>query len=549
MKYSLVALAATSIFGGASARSHLHNRRHGHPEFKHPNGTDTTCIPQCTTYVTSYLVDYTPPAPHVPNTLVVVPVPEHTTTVDHSVTSYTTTMVTKTHEPEPTPEITTCPTPGTYTIPEKTITLTNTEYICVPTTTQLPPGEHTYGGITTVVETQTTITCPVPTVETSGDVTTTKVTQTTYVCPTPGTYTINPITTTLTETVDCEYPVVTEYPPGTYTAPEVTTTITKTNEVVTCPLYTTTKTMEVVPIAPTEVPEKPSYEPEITEEVPEKEVEEVEEEVDTPVKEFVPKGDLWAITYSPYSDDGQCKAGSDVDRDIKDIASKGFKSIRLYSSDCNGLETVGGACSKYGLKIVIGVFIKAGGPSTADSQVKDIITWNRWDLVEMFVVGNEAIFQGFCTAEELAAYIIKVTGQIRGAGYEGPVTTTEPLNIYQENDNYKPLCSCMDVVGINIHPYFNPEVTPENAGTFLSGQLKIVEDLCGKTGYVLEAGWPSSGQANGKAVPSIENQAIAIKSIETAEPGRVVIFTYRNDLWKQPGAFGVEQNFGCAQLF
>jgi exo-beta-1,3-glucanase (GH17 family) len=201
------------------------------------------------------------------------------------------------------------------------------------------------------------------------------------------------------------------------------------------------------------------------------------------------------------------------------------------------------------LKIVIGVFIKAGGPSTADSQVDDIIKWNRWDLIEMFVVGNEAIFQGFCTANELASYIVKVTGQIREAGYQGPVTTTEPLNIYQEQDNYKPLCACMDVVGINIHPFFNPEVTPENAGTFLSGQLKIVEDLCGKTGYVLEAGWPNSGQANGKAVPSYENQAIAIKSIEEAEPGRVVIFTYRNDHWKAPGAFGVEQNFGCAQLF
>lgn len=32
-------------------------------------------------------------------------------------------------------------------------------------------------------------------------------------------------------------------------------------------------------------------------------------------------------------------------------------------------------------------------------------------------------------------------------------------------------------------------------------------------------------------------------------PGKVTYFSFENDLWKAGGAFGVEQNFGCAGLF
>lgn len=78
----------------------------------------------------------------------------------------------------------------------------------------------------------------------------------------------------------------------------------------------------------------------------------------------------------------------------------------------------------------------------------------------------------------------------------------------------------------------------------------IFTDVCGgKQGYVLEAGWPSAGQPNGAGVPGVAEQKSAIASIAKELPGLVTFFSYRNDLWKAPGAFGVEPNFGCGQLF
>lgn len=390
----------------------------------------------------------------------------------------------------PTPIVTVCPTPGVYTIPAQTIVLTSTENACVPETTSLPPGTHTLGGVTTIVQTSTTVVCPIAAVETAGDITTSKVVMTTYVCPSAGTYTIGASTTTVTGTVTvpCTYPVPTAYPPGTYTQPEVVTTVTVTSAVIVCP-YTTNGLPTSAPAVPTTsapAPASTSAPPPSTS-APSSTVAATDVAVSSlsatsvsssaapsssgSTSKLTPGGGNWAIAYSPYSDNGGCKTASDVSADIADIASKGFKNVRLYSTDCDGLQNVGSACEAHGLGIILGIFIKAGGVSTADEQVKDILSWKKWNLVVLFVVGNESVFNGFCSAEELVAYIVKVKGQLQGGGYTGPVTTTETLNIIQANGNT--LCSVMDVVGVNVQGFFDGGVTADKVGEFVKSQLKL----------------------------------------------------------------------------
>ncbi|RPA89607.1 glycoside hydrolase [Choiromyces venosus 120613-1] len=594
MRYSLLALAATTLLSSsASARGHQH-RRHAHPAALAPRGECEVTPPQCTTYTSSILVPVgTVPASDsstIKETMTVVPVVEPTTTVKSTMisTATSTNVVTVTKPSStvtvtspsstvstpapvvPTPIVTVCPTPGTYTIPAKTVVLTSTETVCVPETTSLPPGTHTVGGVTTIVQTATTVVCPVATVETAGDVTTSKVVMTTYICPTAGTYTIGASTTTVTGTVTvpCTYPVPTSYPPGTYTQPEVVTTVTVTSQVVVCP-YTSSGLPTSAPVAPTtsasvapttSAPAAPTTTAPAATTVDAKSIAVVSatsvtssaapsSSVSTSTSKLTAGGGHWAFTYSPYSNSGGCKTASEVSADIADIASKGFQNIRLYSTDCDGLNTVGTACAANGVGIILGVFIKAGGVSTADEQVKNIIAWKKFNLVVLFVVGNEAVFNGYCSAEELAAYILKVKGQLQGAGYTGQITTTEPLNILQEHGSV--LCGAMDVVGVNIHPFFNPGVTADKAGEFLKGQLKLATDVCGggKPGWVLEAGWPSAGLPNGLAVPGVAEQKTAIAAIATECPGQVAFFTYTNDMWKTAGPFGVETNFGCSGLF
>lgn len=54
---------------------------------------------------------------------------------------------------------------------------------------------------------------------------------------------------------------------------------------------------------------------------------------------------------------------------------------------------------------------------------------------------------------------------------------------------------------------------------------------------------------NGVAIAGKSEQAVAIAGILKAAPGKITMFTYTDDLWKAAGALGVEQSFGCGDLF
>lgn len=256
------------------------------------------------------------------------------------------------------------------------------------------------------------------------------------------------------------------------------------------------------------------------------------------------------MTYSPYTSSGSCKGAEAVSSDIASIAAKGFTSVRIYSTDCSGLQNVGGAAKQNKLKLILGVYISKTGISGAQAQVSAIVDWasGNWAAVEMIVIGNEAVFNQYVTMSELAGFISSAKSTFKSAGYSGHVTTTEPMNILQEHS--ASLCSVLDVVAANIHPFFNDGVDASHAGSFVASQLKDLEKVCpGLDAYNLETGWPHAGDANGKAVPGTSEQETAIKAIIESAGGKSALFSFVDDLWKQPGDHGVEQSWGCSKLF
>jgi exo-beta-1,3-glucanase (GH17 family) len=263
---------------------------------------------------------------------------------------------------------------------------------------------------------------------------------------------------------------------------------------------------------------------------------------------IAPSGSLWALTYSPYTASGGCKDAGSITADITAIKALGFTTVRIYSTDCSGLENVGTAARSVGLKLILGVFIESSGISGAQPQVSDIVAWGQWDLVEMIIVGNEALFNNYLSVSDLAGFISSSKWAFANAGYTGPVTTTEPLDSWiQEGSS---LCSSIDVVAANIHAFFNAQTDASQDGAFIQSELVILDGICpGKSTYVVESGWPHAGQPNGAAIPGPTEQATALASIQSTCGSQVVFFTYEDDLWKAPGAFGVEQYWGCADVF
>lgn len=271
---------------------------------------------------------------------------------------------------------------------------------------------------------------------------------------------------------------------------------------------------------------------------------------------IVVKDNKWAITYTPYANDGQCKTPEDIKDDIKKIAELGFTTIRSYSTDCGVFEYVIPECKSHGLKVIYGIFLEGGGSggrgpfsSYANDQLEDIKTHAPKDSVAMVIVGNECMFNNNCAPAELASYIDYVREQLRSADFPSDiaVTTTEPVGTWEEKG--AALCDHIDIFTVQVHPYFTASVSAEEAGDFAAQQLEQAAKVCpgaaAKGKYITEIGWPSAGTRNGKAIAGKAEQKVAMKKIVEKVGSEACLFSFQDDGWKDPGSLNVERNFGC----
>lgn len=452
----------------------------------------------------------------------------------------------------PTPGVTAFSSPGTYTIPATTLTVSDTTTVCGAATTDLAPGSHNVGAVTTVVSTATTVTCPYATVKTTGSTTTSTIETTTYVCPSAGTWTPFPGNpTSVPSSTQVVYPTPQTITPGTYTNPGTTITATKTGYTYVCPFSDGAASSTSTPAPPAPATSTAAAAPTTTEAPATSSEAPASTSSSSSSLEPQATGALsgknqYGMTFSPYTTGGKCMDKDEVSKALKTIKNKGFTRVRVYSTECNGLENIGGAAKELGLKLIMGVFIDESGTKGAQSQVDDIAKWAEWSMVDLIVVGNEAISGHGIKADDLASFIKSSAKTFKDAGYSGKVTTTEPINVWQSN---KSLCKSVDIVGANLHPFFNKATTAAMAGKFVKDQYDDLKKLCGLEVVNLETGWPSKGNPNGLAIPGTLQQKTAIEGIVKHLGDKSIFFSYADDTWKQPGDLGVEQYWGCSGIF
>ena len=274
---------------------------------------------------------------------------------------------------------------------------------------------------------------------------------------------------------------------------------------------------------------------------------------------LVPNGQKLSMTYTPYADNGDCRTDSVIKADVSKIAQWGYTTIRVYSVDCGVFESVVPAAEAAGLKIIYGVYLDAAnGPDSdaANEQLHAIIEGANHDSTAMIIIGNEYSFNGG-GLEGLVAYVKKARQQIYAAGFpkEIPVTTTETVGVMVTPGN-EIICEALDVLTVQIHPFFDYNTDAADAGDFALSQLekaaKVCPEAAAKGMYITEIGWPHKGSNNGKAEATPEAQQKAIKSIVEKVGDIACLLSYEDDGWKSKfGAsdkFGVETNFGCGTV-
>ncbi|GMM38006.1 hypothetical protein DASC09_053310 [Saccharomycopsis crataegensis] len=255
------------------------------------------------------------------------------------------------------------------------------------------------------------------------------------------------------------------------------------------------------------------------------------------IKEF--KG----FSYTPFDQNKDCRTEDEIKTDLDVI--KDFDLLHLYSSDCNVVQ--------YAAETISGkLIVTVNDVSSSDEIASDITTIQDQviaggstlnDKVDTIIIGNELIYNGWYTADEVTNFITEAKAAF--PNFNGSWITSETVSSFYGNPD---LCGAVDYVGINNHPYFDGQ-TPETAGSYVLGHIQALAEFCEENGHskevkVLETGWPWAGNADGVAVPSSENQVTALKNIASAAGSDCIVFSAYNELWKTTSDWDVERSWG-----
>ncbi|CDR40786.1 CYFA0S05e04478g1_1 [Cyberlindnera fabianii] len=245
------------------------------------------------------------------------------------------------------------------------------------------------------------------------------------------------------------------------------------------------------------------------------------------------------ITYSPYTNSGTCKDADTIASDIAKLSQ--FELIRLYDTDCDGVATVFQAKTS-SQKLFLGIYYLDKIEDSVSIISDAVSTYGSWDDVHTVSVGNELVNAGTNTPSEIKSAVDSARSYLKSAGYSGYVVSVDTLVAVQNNPE---LCDCSDYIAVNSHPFWDGNVTPGKSGDFLKTQISNIGSVCGgKDVLITETGWPTQGDSYGSAVPSLENQKLALESIGSEVADQVILFTMYDDLWKDAGSYGVEKYWG-----
>lgn len=125
------------------------------------------------------------------------------------------------------------------------------------------------------------------------------------------------------------------------------------------------------------------------------------------------------------------------------------------------------------------------------------------DRINSVIVGNEVLLRADLNEEELFAYV-----DFMKEFTKKPVTVAETWDVWERVPK---LADHVDFLTIHILPYWE-KVPIDRFNEFIIEKYSLVEKLHPNKNIVIgETGWPSQGYNNNDAVPSLKNQATAIR--------------------------------------
>jgi len=197
---------------------------------------------------------------------------------------------------------------------------------------------------------------------------------------------------------------------------------------------------------------------------------------------------IHGICFSMY-EDGQ-KPGDDIS--IEQVERRVLKlkpyvkAIRSFSC-IEGNEFVPMMAKKHGLNTLVGAWL-GDDKDDNEEEIEALIKLAKEGYVDVAAVGNEVLYRGDLTLEELVGYIKRVKDALKGTGV--PVGY---VDAYYEFSRHPIIVEHSDVILANLYPYWEGCPIEYALGHMQAMYGQVVDAAQGKPIIITETGWPSQG--------------------------------------------------------
>ncbi|QOG13326.1 glycosyltransferase [Arcobacter sp. FWKO B] len=212
--------------------------------------------------------------------------------------------------------------------------------------------------------------------------------------------------------------------------------------------------------------------------------------------------EIQSLSYSPFKGyEKKVLSAQEIEKDL-DLLSKYTRNIRTYSSQ-DALHIVD-ILSQTNMTLDLGIWIGGNYEENNAEIYKALYILETFpNMINSIIVGNETLLRNELNPEELIAYINYISEQTKI-----PVTTAEVWHTWME---YPELAENVDFINVHILPYWEKSHISNFNDFIVDKYEKISAQYPDKKIAIGETGWPSHGYNNKQAIPSLKNQAIAIR--------------------------------------
>ena len=252
------------------------------------------------------------------------------------------------------------------------------------------------------------------------------------------------------------------------------------------------------------------------------------------------KNGMHGLCFSPY-EEGQEPGDTITEEQIRrrmEIIKPYTKWIRSFSCT-EGNELIPIIAKEYGIKTLVGAWL-GNDKEINKREIAGLIKLAQEGYVDIAAVGNEVMYRGDLTEDELLAFMY----QVKAAVPEIPIGY---VDAYYEFSHRPRITEACDVILANCYPYWE--------GCSIEYSLVYMKEMFnqalrasgGKKVIITETGWPNLGSSFKGSHPSFENAMkyfINSQVWSDADDIEMFYFSSFDESWKVGGEGDVGAYWG-----